>query len=70
MIPCLMINRISWDPVWRLLLDRSKVNCFDRAEDPRQCSRRGVGGSVYARGAPGNMDCYGTHESDSPVRTS
>jgi hypothetical protein len=26
------------------------------------------GGIVYARGAPGHTDCYGTHRSDSPVR--
>jgi hypothetical protein len=24
--------------VWRLLHDPSKVNCFDQAEDPTQCS--------------------------------
>jgi hypothetical protein len=38
--------------VWQLLLDPSKVNRFDRAEDPRQRSQCGVGGIIYARGAP------------------
>jgi hypothetical protein len=38
--------------VWRLLLDRLKVNHFDQAEDHRQCSQRGVRVIVYARGAP------------------
>jgi hypothetical protein len=54
--------------VWQLLLDPSKVNCFDQAEDPRECSRRGVGGIVYAHGMPSHTDCCGTHISDSPIR--
>jgi hypothetical protein len=35
------------------------------AEGPRHSHRRGVGGIVYARGAPGHTDCCGTHRSDS-----
>jgi hypothetical protein len=54
--------------VWQLLLDPSKVKRFDQAKDPRQRSRQGVGGIVYARGAPGHTDCCGTRRSDSPVR--
>jgi hypothetical protein len=46
----------------------SKVNHFDRVEDPRQRSLRGVGGIVYARGTTGYTDCCGTHRSDTPVR--
>jgi hypothetical protein len=46
--------------VWWLLLDTSKVNCFDQAEDRRQHSRWGVRCIVYAGGAPGHMDCCGT----------
>jgi hypothetical protein len=56
--------------MWQLLLDPSKVNRFDQTEDPRQCSRRGVRGIVYARGAPGHTDCCGTRRSDSLVRAS
>jgi hypothetical protein len=37
-------------------------------EDPKQRSRRGVEGIVYARGTPGHMDCRGTHKSDNPIR--
>jgi hypothetical protein len=37
-------------------------------EGPRHSHRRGVGGIVYARGAPDHTDCYGTHMSDSPIR--
>jgi hypothetical protein len=69
MVPCLRINQV-WDPVWRLLLDPSKVNHFDRAEDPGQHSQRGVGGIVYACGALGHMDWCGTRRSDSPVMAS
>jgi hypothetical protein len=39
-------------------------------ERPRHSHRRGVGGIVYARGAPSHTDCCGTHRSDSPVRAS
>jgi hypothetical protein len=39
-------------------------------EGPRHSHRHGVGGIVYARGAPGHMDCCGTCKSDSPVRAS
>jgi hypothetical protein len=35
MVPCLRINRVQRDSVWRLLLNPLKVNCFDQAEDPR-----------------------------------
>jgi hypothetical protein len=42
----------------------------DTVEGPRHSYRRGVGGIVYARGAPGHMDCCGTRRSDSPVRAS
>jgi hypothetical protein len=56
--------------VWRLLLDPSKVNHFDQVEDPRQCSRWGVGGIVYARGTPGHSDCCGTSRIDRPIRAS
>jgi hypothetical protein len=38
--------------VWRLSLNPSKVNRFDQAKDLIQRSRHGVGGLVYARGAP------------------
>jgi hypothetical protein len=34
----------------------------------RWCSQRGVGGIIYAHGAPSHTDYYGTHRSDSPVR--
>jgi hypothetical protein len=54
--------------VWRLLLDPSEVNHFDQAKDPRQCSRRGVRGIVYARGTPSHTDCCDKHRSDSLVR--
>jgi hypothetical protein len=54
--------------MWQLSLDPSNVNCFDQVEDPRERSRRGVRGIVYARGAPGHMDYCGTRRSDSPVR--
>jgi hypothetical protein len=54
--------------VWLLLLDPSKVNRFDQAEDPRQLSQRGVEGIVYASGAPGHTDCCGTRRIDSHVR--
>jgi hypothetical protein len=70
MVPCLRINRVLWDLVWRLLLDPLKVNHFDQVKDPRQCSRRGVGGIVYAPGAPSHTDCCGARRSDSPVRAS
>jgi hypothetical protein len=40
------------------------------AEGPRHSHRRGVGGIVYARGAPGHTDCCGTRKSDSPIKTS
>jgi hypothetical protein len=56
--------------MWQLLLDPLKVNHFHQVEDPRQRSRRGVRGIVYACGAPGHTDCYGTRRSDSPVRAS
>jgi hypothetical protein len=56
--------------VWRLLLDPSKVNRFDQVEDPRQRSRQGVGGIVYAYAALGHTDCCGTHRIDGHVRAS
>jgi hypothetical protein len=56
--------------MWGLLLDPLKVNRFDVAEDPRYCSRHGVGGIVCACGGPSHMDCCGTRRSDSPVRAS
>jgi hypothetical protein len=39
-------------------------------EGPTHSHRRGVGGIVYARGAPGHMDCCGTRKSGSHVRAS
>jgi hypothetical protein len=56
--------------VWQELLNTLKVNRFDQAKDPRQCSQRGVGGIVCARGDPGHMDCCGTRRSDSLVSAS
>jgi hypothetical protein len=56
--------------MWWLLLDPSKVNRFDQAEDPRQRSQRGVRDIVCARNAPDHMDCCGTRKSDSPVKAS
>jgi hypothetical protein len=54
--------------VRRLLLDPSKVNRFDQVKDPRQRSRLGVEGIVYAHGAPSHMNCCGTRRSEGPVR--
>jgi hypothetical protein len=54
--------------MWQLLLDPSKVNCFDQVEDPRYCSRRGVGGIIYAHGARGHTDYCGNRMSDNPIR--
>jgi hypothetical protein len=34
-VECGRINRVLWDMVFQLLLDPSKVNCFDQVEDPR-----------------------------------
>jgi hypothetical protein len=46
-----------------------RLPCDDR-EGTRHSHQQGVGGNVYACGAPGHMDCCGTHGSDSPIRAS
>jgi hypothetical protein len=56
--------------MWRLYKPLGGLYPLTVAEGPRYRHQRGVGGIVYARGAPGHTDCCGTHKSDNPIRAS
>jgi hypothetical protein len=58
------------DPVWRLCRPLGDHFPVTTGEGPRHSHHQGVGGIVYARGAPDRMNCCGTRSSDSPVRAS
>jgi hypothetical protein len=59
-----------WDPLWQLCRPLEGHFPVMAGEGPRHRHRRGIGGIVYAHGAPGLMDYCGTHRSDSPIRAS
>jgi hypothetical protein len=61
---------MQWDLVQRLYRPLRGLFSMTAAEGPRHSHRRGVGGIFYACGAPGDIDCCGTHRSDNPVRAS
>jgi hypothetical protein len=61
---------MQWDPVWQLCRPLGGHFPMTAEEGHRHSHRRGVGGIVYARGAPDHMDCCGNRRSDSSVRAS
>jgi hypothetical protein len=61
---------MQWDLVWRLCRLLGGHFLGMAGEGPKHSHRRGVGGIVHARVAPGHTDCCGTRRSDSPVRAS
>jgi hypothetical protein len=45
-------SSMQWDPMWQLYRPLGGLFPVTEAEGPRHSHRRGVGGIIYARGAP------------------
>jgi hypothetical protein len=61
---------MQWDPVWRLYRPLGGLPYHVQQWRVLDIAIDEVLGIVYARGAPGHIDCCGTRRSDSPIRAS